>query len=183
MSSSSSKIFNKNYLAPSSNSSSPFSDVLVWRQSDTVPEPTGTTLGRETLYEATLVCSPVLGSTRIHHQQNLSDKAEKVTKKRLISAADVDELAMQLNTMRLGPRKVTKDATATEVINKTTVETRHEHKDPTQATASTKKVCFANIKPNSANHLPVAGRFHDTVFSTKAKGNVTVKRSVRLARN
>jgi hypothetical protein len=83
-------VLNKKALTPSMQSP----ERVYFRKNALVPAtPTGgSDLGRETLYEPVLVCSPVLASQRVHldsHQE----------KKRLITADEVSELTKQLNAM------------------------------------------------------------------------------------
>ena len=144
-----SKVLNKKLLVPSEDSPK----HVFYRKSPLVPEPTGTDLGRETLYEPVLVCSPVLASQRVYQDKKTQ---------RLITADDVDALSKRLDMMLL----------KTETTKKEEGETKESSDDEHEYV----KVAsfFFDLKPK-------IGRFDDTVFSKKAKGEVAGKRSIRLA--
>jgi hypothetical protein len=153
-------VINKKALTPSMQSP----ERVYFRKNDLVPAvPTGNNddLGRETLYEPILVCSPVLASQRVHF-----DKSDKKEKKRLITADEVDDLTKQLNSMLniVETPPVVKKNKAALSIAKTVGET---------ATTT-------GVKPPALT--PTTGRYDEKVFSPKAKGDVDVKRSFRLVR-
>ena len=120
-----------------------------------MPKPTDTDLGRETLYEPVVVCSPILASQRIY-------QAKKTH--RLITEEEVDELSAKLNMMLLS-------AKTTQTEEEETKESSND--DEAHETA---KGTHVPLKEK-----PKVGRFDDTVFSKKAKGEVPVKRCTRLA--
>jgi len=146
------KVLNKKLLTPSEESPK----HVFYRKSPLVSQPTGTDLGRETLYETVLVCSPVLASQRIYQDK----KAQ-----RLITSDDVDELSKQLDMMLLKPDKAKKDDG----------ESKEGSSGDEYEPAKVASVTFDFIA------TPKVGRFDDMVFSKKAKGKVAVKRSTRLA--
>ena len=152
-----SKIFNKKYFSPSKESSSP--DNVLYRKNEFVPKKKPTTpttpkehVGREILYEPTLVLSPVYASCRVHKET-----------KRLITVHDIDELVARLDKLLV--TKKTEDAVVVE-----------EEKSSEQDGASSKSAV-----PKSLEKKPSIGRFEAFVFSKKANGEVAVKRSGRLA--
>uniref|UniRef100_A0A7S3P2X6 Uncharacterized protein n=1 Tax=Amphora coffeiformis TaxID=265554 RepID=A0A7S3P2X6_9STRA len=148
-----SKVLNKKLLTPSEESPK----HVFYRKSPLVPQPTGTDLGRETLYEPVLLCSPVLASQRIYQDK----KAQ-----RLITADDVSELSKRLDMMFLKSETTKKDV--------------GETKEESAADDGHKSMKVASVTFD-LNTPPKVGRFDDAVFSKKAKGKVAVKRSTRLA--
>jgi hypothetical protein len=123
-------------------------------------------LGRQVFYEPHVFFSPVLASQRLIEVGEDSTSTSTITfKKRLLTALSVDTLTQLLDTLCLagGPNENKKEADKTTVL-------------PTKPTVSPKSVTL-----DLSSTTPMVGRFDQSVYSTKAQCNVTVRRSCRLA--
>lgn len=168
-------MFNKKLVIPSGTSP----DHVVFRKNGLIPSPSNHSndgLGRETMYEPFLAFSPVYASQRLSHlgdsDNDNNDKMEQ--RKRLVTGDEMEELTKHLDTLLIAAgRDGGDDETTTSKTNSSSVQ---EEKDrPTK-----KKVAFVDDKDDNATY-PTTGRYQSKAFSKKANGEVTVKRSARLA--
>lgn len=177
------KILNQKLLTPSQESP----DHVVFRKTNLVVPPVQDKeddqrcLGRQILYEPMLVMTPVLASQRIQNQDD--------TKKRLITAADVDALTAQLDTMlSMGGSNETKDEEKEEPeLVASSKETEQDKPTAFRSWLAMMKRSVLGDNTKTATPAPFDkdttttwGRYDDTVFSTKANGDVSVKRSSRF---
>ena len=135
------KTINKKLVTSSKDSP----DHVFLRKSPSVPSPTGTDCGRDTLYQIDIVVSPHYVSMRNEHEDLVSDEVVKELTK-LFGGVSLDRSA--------NPKK--------------------------QVTKKEFKIEETKSSSFDAEEKSTVGRFDDTVFSKKAKGEVKVKRSFRL---